>query len=100
MGTDDPSRGLYGLPMYIDGEIYTGFTPIEGSGTVHKPVIISEVEIDINYHIEIVVYNIYGDDILLMGNIKFIESNGKIDYIFDGMARTLTIDGYEIIDYT
>lgn len=67
MNTDDASRELYTLPMRIEGEssdTNTLSTPIKGENTIIKPVIINDLEVGVNYHIQISIGNGYGDDIV------------------------------------
>lgn len=103
MNTDDASRELYTLPMHMEGKSTdTNIlpTPIKGENTIIKPVIVNDLEVGVNYHIQISIDNGYGDDIVLKENIKFFENSGKLDYLFEGIVRTMTTDGYEINNYT
>lgn len=100
MNTNDDARELYTLPMQIEGEPYDGSAPIMGENAVIKPVVIHDLEADINYHIQISVNSGYGDDVVLKGNIRVFQNSGERDYLFEGIVRTLTNSGYEINSYT
>ncbi len=100
VNTDDASRELYALPMHIEGVQYQVTAPIMGKNALMKPVVISKLEVGVNYHIQVSVDNGYGDDVVLKGSMNFFENSGKLDYRFNGTVRTLSIDGYEIKDYT
>ena len=98
MNTNDESLEPYCPPMHIEGESYDEgihSAPID----VKNKIIVSNLEAEVKYHIQISVRDIYGDDIVLKGDIVFSELDGGYDYLFDGFLRTLRIDGFEIRDY-
>ena len=72
---------------------------IQGKNEVVSPVIFYDLQFDTDYHLQASVTNEYGDGVSLKGNIILFEKNGNIDYIFEGVVRTIEIKGYEIIRY-
>jgi hypothetical protein len=74
-------------------------TIIPGNNSIIEPVIVDALGFETDYVIAVYVRNAYGDDVGLKGTIRLLNNNGKPDYLFDGRARTITVDGFEISDY-
>ncbi|MDR2712906.1 MAG: S-layer homology domain-containing protein [Clostridiales bacterium] len=101
---DIPESGeVHDLPVYLEGkpDKYIDFStqPLVGQNAVLKPLIFTGFSFSGLYWLQIRIGYSTGDDVALSGTIKLIENGGKLDYLFEGVIRYLTIDGYEIIDY-
>ena len=103
IGANTMTGALYDLPVYIEGskglEAYSYAEPFMGKNSVMDPFLIDGFMLNEPYWLQIQVSYVFGDDVVLVGELTLIENGGVLDFLLEGNIRYLTIDGYEILDY-